>query len=190
MIKINLLPVRETKKKETERKQILTVAGAVISALIIVLIVHLTISRKISDVNEKTHLTQAEIDSLGEVIGDVANFKQNKAKIEGKLAVIKRLDARRGGPVHILDELATRLPDKLWLTTLSKSSGSLTLQGFSIDNETIATYMTRLEQSPYLSNVELERSQLKEEGSLKLNEFTIRCAAGLPEEVKGGDSDA
>jgi type IV pilus assembly protein PilN len=82
------------------------------------------------------------------------------------------------------------LPEKLWLTRLSEDSGTLVLEGLSIDNETIATYMTRLAQSPYLSDIELERSELQEGESVKLNQFTIRCAVTMSPKEGGGKSGA
>jgi type IV pilus assembly protein PilN len=179
MIAINLLPVRETRKKETERKQALVLGGVMAGTFAAILMVHVAISRRIAGVNEEIRTTQAEIDKLAKQIGDVQKFKKDKADIERKLTVIRQLEANRGGPVHLLDELASRLPERIWLTKLQEQGGVLTLEGLSIDNETIATYMTRLAQSPYLKNIELERSQLQE-GAVKLNEFTIRCEVVTP----------
>ena len=175
MITINLLPVREAKKKETERMQVLVLGGVLAVTFLLIAAVHIAITSKIARVRHQSRTTQAEIDKLQKVIGDVQSFKKDKAEIERKLGVIHQLEANRGGPVHLLDELASRLPEKIWLTSLHQEGGVLTLEGLSIDNETIATYMTRLAQSPYLKGIELERSELQEGNSVKLNEFTIRC---------------
>lgn len=180
MITINLLPVREAKKQETERKNALMLGAVVGGALLIILAVHMTIVGRISSVNSHIQAAQGEIDELSKVIGDVAEFKKRKADIEEKLAIIEKLDASRGGPVRILDELATRLPKKLWLTSLSQANGALTVEGLSLDNETIAIYMTKIAESPYFTNVELERSQLDEGGPVKLNRFTITCSVVIP----------
>ena len=175
MITTNLLPVREAKKKETERMQALVLAAVLAGTFLLIATAHIAITSRISRVRGQITTTQTEIDKLQKVIGDVENFKRDKAEIERKLGVIHRLEANRGGPVHLLDELASRLPEKIWLTALHQESGVLTLEGLSIDNETIATYMTRLAQSPYLTNIELERSELQEGSTVKLNQFTIRC---------------
>lgn len=175
MITINLLPVREAKKKETERKQALVLGAVLAGTFLLIAVVHITVTSRVAGVRGRIASTQTEIDKLQKVIGDVENFKKDKAEIERKLGVIRRLEANRGGPVHLLDELASRLPEKIWLTALHQQAGVLTLEGLSIDNETIATYMTRLAQSPYLTNIELERSELQEGNAVKLNQFTIRC---------------
>jgi type IV pilus assembly protein PilN len=175
MITINLLPVREARKRETERKQALVLGAVLAGTFLLIAVVHIAMTSRISSVRGRIASTQMEIDKLQKVIGDVENFKKDKAEIERKLGVIHQLEANRGGPVHLLDELASRLPEKIWLTALHQEGGVLMLEGLSIDNETIATYMTRLAQSPYLTNIELERSELQEGSSVKLNQFTIRC---------------
>ncbi len=190
MITINLLPVRETRKRESERKSVVILGSVLAGTFAVIVAAHVAISSKVGRVMSQIQATQAEIDELSTVIGDVASFKKDKEEIEEKLAVIRELDANRGGPVRILDEIASRLPEKLWLTRLSQESGALTLEGLSIDNETIATYMTRLAQSPYLSNIELERSELQEGGPVKLNQFTIRCSVAMSPEEGGEESGA
>lgn len=190
MITINLLPVREAKKRETELKQAVIVGSVLGGTLLLIVAVHVAIAGRISSVNSQIQATQAEIDELSKVIGNVAEFKKRKADIEEKLAVIRTLEANRGGPVHVLDEIASRLPEKLWLTRLNENNGSLSVEGLSIDNETIAAYMTKLEESPYFENVELERSELEEGGPVKLNRFTISCSVAIPGATEVPESGA
>ncbi len=190
MISINLLPVREAKKRETELKQVLVIGGVLGGTLLLIIAIHLVIVGRISSVNSQVQTTQAEIDELSKVIGNVAEYKKSKADIEEKLSIIKTLDANRGGPVRVLDEIASRLPEKVWLTRLNESNGSLSLEGLSIDNETIAAYMTKLEESPYFENVELERSELEVGGPVKLNRFTISCSVAIPGVPKEAESGA
>lgn len=190
MITINLLPVREAKKRNTERKNAVLLGAVVGGTLLVILIAHVTISGRVASLNSQVAATQAEIDELSKVIGNVAEFKKKKSDIETKLDIIKTLDANRGGPVRILDELASRLPEKIWLTRLSQADGALTVEGLSLDNETIAAYMTKIEESPFFTNVELERSQLEEDGPVKLNRFTITCSVIIPGAAEGENSGA
>ena len=87
--------------------------------------------------------------------------------------MIDRLEKSRTGPVRLLDEIATRIPERLWLTEMRMASGVITLKGFGIDNEVIAAFLTSLEDSAFISNVQLEESELQESKGLKLNEFRI-----------------
>jgi Tfp pilus assembly protein PilN len=90
----------------------------------------------------------------------------------------------------MLDELATSIPEKLWLESLDEVDGRLTLAGVSINNEVIATFMTRLEESKYFGEVYLvsiERDSAAARSSkedLKLKKFTITAQLRVP--VPGG----
>jgi len=53
-----------------------------------------------------------------------------------------------------LDDLVTAIPDKLWLTAVRKR-GKDGNQGMALDNPTIAKFMTNLEKSGVVKNVEL-----------------------------------
>jgi type IV pilus assembly protein PilN len=49
------------------------------------------------------------------------------------------------------------------------------LKGVAMDNPTIAEFMTKLEKSGVIKNVELIVSQQLERKDLKLKEFTLTC---------------
>jgi type IV pilus assembly protein PilN len=92
--------------------------------------------------------------------------------------VIKELERNKTGPVRLLDEIATAVPkDKLWLTSLKESGGMLTLTGTAMDNETVALFMTNLEQSEHVSTVDLQSSRLRNlpEHRLNVSDFVLEC---------------
>jgi type IV pilus assembly protein PilN len=118
---------------------------------------------------------EKELAELEKTLKEVERFRKEKEEIERKLAVIDRLERSRTGPVRILDEVATRMPERMWLTDMKLSGGELSLGGYGIDNETIAAFLTSLEDSEFISNVQLEKTELQESKGLKLNEFRIKA---------------
>ena len=95
--------------------------------------------------------------------------------------MIHRLERSRSGPVHILDELASRTPERVWLTTLSATGGKIELEGMSLDNELVALFLRALDDSPYFANVELKATELKTVDALKLNTFRILAQLESPD---------
>ena len=87
----------------------------------------------------------------------------------------------RSGPVHILDELASRTPERVWLTSLSATGGKIELEGMSLDNELVALFLTALNDSAYFANVELKETELKTVDALKLNTFRIVAQLESPD---------
>ena len=110
--------------------------------------------------------------------------KTNETAIEVSVAIdgTGRHDIRTGVGFfdHMLDQLATRIPEKLWLTNLQESNKKVTLKGVSINTEVIATFMSRMEESDYFAEVYLVSIQARDEGDLKLKEFTVTAKLIIP----------
>ena len=108
--------------------------------------------------------------------------------IQQKLQVIGTMQANKTGPVHMLDELALRIPEKLWLTSFEQVEEKATIEGISINNEVIATFMSRLEESKYFTEVYLVSIQrAKSEQDLNLKDFRLTSVLTLPPGGDGGN---
>ncbi len=189
MIKINLLPVRAAKKKETLRQQIIIAAlflGVVLAAI---LYLEASISSKITKVEVKIAALNKEIIELKKEEKYSEEIKRKKKTVESKLNIIDELDKKKSGPVHLMDELSksipfeegAELPKKIQLTSLKEKGGTLELKGFALDNETIAGFMTNLESSPYFKNINLGSSKAVKKQKIKVKDFTITCQLDFPE---------
>jgi len=97
--------------------------------------------------------------------------------------VIDELDRARSGPVRVMSELASRAPDRLWLTAVSTDGGSIKLKGASLDNELVAVFLRGLSDSEYFDNVDLDGTKLESgSGDLKTVSFGIRANLVTPKE--------
>ncbi len=174
MIRINLLPVRESHRQAVIRQQGMLIGLAAAVGLVVVVGLHLSIEARISTARSRVQAAEAEFAKLKGTLEKIEVYKKRKEEIQRKLAVITELERARSGPVRILDEIATRIPDRLWLTNLSLKSGLLQLTGYGLDNEIIAAFMTSLGESEFLSNVELVETHLESKKGLRLSSFKIR----------------
>ena len=80
----------------------------------------------------------------------------------------------------MLDELATRIPEKLWMASLEETDQRMTLKGVAINNEVIATFMSRMDESDYFSEVYLVSIEREEFDDLSLKSFTITAKLVVP----------
>lgn len=176
MIRINLLPVRAEKKKETLRQHAL-LAGGIVGVLVAIIAgVHLTLGAQISDFEHRIEERKAEIARLQKVIGEVKEFKNKKKALEEKIAVIAGLEQRQHGPSQVLYELAKLVPDKLWIESWKDTGGGLSVDGVAIDNQTIAQFMTRMQTSPWFTGVRLEITRQVTRGGADLKSFSIKAS--------------
>ncbi len=186
MIRINLLPVRAARKKEAvQRHLVLFVAGLAV-ILVVGFVMYSGKAGDLQEIEKDNRLLVDEIENLKKIIGEVDEYKEQEAMLERKLGVIRTLKANKTGPVHMLDELAMHIPEKLWLSSLDEVEQRVTLEGVSINNEVIATFMQRLdEESPYFTEVYLVSIERDSVDDINLKRFTITgklVVAGVSEE--------
>ncbi len=177
MIRINLLPVREERRKADLRQFAALIVATLLLSVALVGFFHWTLSNDIAATKAATVDIQRQIDAFAPQLKQVEQYRETKAQIEKKLEVIARLEESRSGPVRIMDELATHAPDRLWITKMSASGRDITVEGMSLDNELVALFLTALNGSPYFRNVELRQTQAREMSGFKLNQFEL--SAGL-----------
>jgi type IV pilus assembly protein PilN len=175
MIRINLLPVRALKKKETTRQMLSILFLSLGCVLLVILFFHLSLSSRLNKVEEQITVYNEEIKKLKIDTKDVNKFKTEKEDLQRRLNIIYTLQRAKTGPVRVLDDVATSLPGNLWLTSVKEKDGRMELKGVAFDNPTIAKFMINLERSGVIKNVELIISQQLERKDVKLKEFTLTC---------------
>ncbi len=181
MIKINLLPVRATRKKEaTQRHLVLFGIGLVVVVLLCV-VLYATKKREISSLAQENQDLRDEIENLKLIIPEVEELEKTKAALQKKKEIIAQLRASKMGPVHMLDEIALRIPEKLWIDLLKQEGNRVRMTGTAINNEVIATFMTNLEQSPYFTDVYLVKIKAQNaKGGDRLKDFEITATTRTP----------
>lgn len=185
MIDINLLPVREARRKADVRQLGMQFLLAAILAVAGIGFTHSNIVSRISDSEHRIRQMEADIKQFQPQLDQVAAFRKKKASLEKKIEVIDDLDRARSGPVRVMDELASSMPDRVWLTRLSTSGNTISLSGEGMDNELVAVLMRALTESPYFDKVDLRGTELgnSKEG-LKLVKFNVDAVVVTPKAAK------
>ena len=180
MIRINLLPVREERRKADLQQQVLLLVLLVVVAVTVIGWMHFSIRSDIDNAKNQVAQIEASIKTFEPQLKQVEAYKAKKQDVEQKLEVIRGLDRSRSGPVHMMDELATHTPDRVWLRRLEVSGAHVKLEGKSLDNEIVAAFMTQLTNSPYFGNVELTSTELESQGGFKLHNFQVTATMEDP----------
>ena len=188
MLEINLLPVREARRAADLRHYFAQLVLVVIVCAGGVGLYQSRLSDQVSRAEDRVKQMQSDIDQFKPQLDQVARFKKRKAELEKKIDVIDGLDKARSGPVRVLSELATRTPDRLWLTSLATKGERIVLKGKSLDNELVAQFLRNLVESQYFENVDLDNAKLSSNKTgLKTVQFAINAeiaGAKKPEPAK------
>ena len=173
MIRINLLPYRASKKKETASQQIVIMAATILIALSVVGIIYYVTLGKISTAKQEIVRSESELANLKKKIGEIDNLKKLQAEVKRKLDILNQLRKEKTGPANRLARISDIVPDRLWLTRYQENGTSVTVSGLAYNEELIAEFMRRIESSPEFGNVELQVSEQQEISEVKLKKFDL-----------------
>lgn len=144
LIRINLLPVKQGKKRELGR-QTLVIFGFVI--LLTGLANYMWYSSRASERDAKAAKVAAlnsRISELERVIGEVNNINKRQKEVNDKLEVLSKLKKGRAGPVKMLDALAVAIPKKVWVSEFDEKALAVKLVGKASSHEDVADFMRGL----------------------------------------------
>lgn len=176
MIRINLLPVRAARKKESIRLQVSIFSMSLVAALLLMVQWWISLDQTISELQNQVQVAQTYLQKYQKEVREANKIKSELQKLEQKMDVIVQLNADRTGPVRLLDALTGLvISEKMWLTSMSEAKGQMTFSGIAVDNKTVADFMTNLEGAPFFGVVNLISSKQVSVDERKFKEFTITC---------------
>jgi len=175
MIRINLLPFREARRRAELRDQLGLVVLAVVVSIGVCVMLQIWSSTRVRTArNEVSRITE-KIAQYEPEMKQLRAFEARKTEVERKLGVIRGLERSRTGPVRALDELASSTPDRVWLTSLTARGSQMDLSGYSLDNEVVAEFLTALDSSEHFGSVDLEGTEFVQRDGVRLNQFKIKA---------------
>jgi type IV pilus assembly protein PilN len=179
MIRINLLPVRVSKKKAAGKQQLVLFAALIVLGYVGNFVWAESRAAELKARQQKVAKTREEIAQLDRIIGEVKNIKEQQAALREKLDILADLKAGRSGPVRVMDALATLTPKRLWITKLEEKGGTATISGNASTFDDVSAFMTALKGSPHFGQVELAKTAAITATSgrkIDLVEFTLNLA--------------
>jgi type IV pilus assembly protein PilN len=210
MIRINLLPYRESRKKESILRQINIFLAVFFIVFVSLLYYSIWLGNKIDDLNTKIKNTKILLTQAETQAKKVDQIKNELEKLGHKTDVIKNIEMNRRAPVILLENMTKMVAEKaststldasedrenkpvkrLWFTNFEASGGKINIKGIAMDNKTIADFMSRLEESKLYNNVNLKTITQQKVDKLNLKEFQIDCVRSSlkkPEDNKDVDS--
>ena len=180
MMRINLLPHREIRRKQ-QQKQFFTALGltAVVGALMAYGVYFLLDEEHDNQVNRNKYLT-AEIAKVDKEIEEINRLKEQTASLLARKQVVETLQANRADTVHLLDQLVRQLPDGMYLRAVKQQGTKVTINGVTQSQARVSTLMRNLESSQRLGNPALIEIKATKEGTTRANDFTMNVNVVRP----------
>ncbi len=173
MIKINLLPVRAAKKKETAIQQLVITGVVIVLIAVIVMSLYVVKRIQIAATQDDIKTANSRINELKTKIGKLEELRNLKEQVKKKLDVLSMLRKNKMGPAQRLATLSDLTPERLWLTSYSESNQDIKISGIAFTEDLIAQFMRALEASSDFMLLELVVSEQIEMAGTKLKKFDI-----------------
>lgn len=184
MIRINLLPQEDAPRQINFKMPAVgafvpvAIIGAAVAACIVVFFVQQGSIRSLED---KVATAKQESQALAPQIARIKQLQREREQLDQRLDVITNLDEERYFRVHLMSEVARRMPENCWLTGLREVSPTqFEIEGITFSNFIVADFLRDLQSSDYyhsLDLVQIERGLIEE---VRVLNFTINAEVGQP----------
>src|SRR5271165_6268158 len=118
MIKINLLPHREEKRKQKKHDFYTLMVLASIIGVVLVIAVGIVNATQILVQNQRNHLIKAENDKLDDEIKEIATLREEIDSLKARQQAVEDLQGDRNQPVYLLSELVAQTPEGIYLRSV------------------------------------------------------------------------
>jgi len=179
MIRINLLPHREEKRKRREQQFAVLAGMAGLVGLAAAGGVYFFLDSEETQQQRNVAYMKAEIDKLDKQIEEIRKIREETASLLAKKQVVEGLQSNRSEPVQLLDQLLRQLPEGVYLKSIRQTGAKVNLAGYAQSNARVSTLMRNLGASPYLENPELVQIVAvpsPDKGGTRVNEFNMNIS--------------
>ncbi len=172
MPRINLLPHRESKRKERKLKFLVALGVAAVAAMFTTFAAYLMYSQMIDAQQHRNDTLRTAIKTLDKQNEEINNLETAKQKYIARMEIIEKLQRSRPEIVHVFDEIVRTLPEGVYLTAVKQSGATLKFDGIAQSSTRVSSFMRNIDGSQWLRNPSLEVVQTTK-GSGPGSSFTL-----------------
>jgi type IV pilus assembly protein PilN len=165
MARINLLPWRTERRKQREREFYMQLGVAFVAAIVALMVWSFWMDARLNNQDQRNTYLQAEIKQLDERIAKIKDLEKVRSGLLQRKQIIEQLQANRSQMVHLFDEMVKTIPASARLSGMKQSGESLSLDGVSQSNSSVADYMRNIEASPWMGHVDLRKTENSHDGT-------------------------
>jgi type IV pilus assembly protein PilN len=194
MIRVNLLPHREERRKAQRRQLVfLGVMTAVLGGLVW-LAVHGVIGGYVSLQNERNEFLKRENAKLDKEIAEIRKLRDEIQALLARKQIIEALQTDRARAVELLDQLVRQTPDGVYLKSMKQDGLKVNVTGYAQSSARVSTLMRNLQASPIVevSQVSPQLVEIKasEVNKRRLAEFNLNFLLKRPVTEEPGKAGA
>jgi type IV pilus assembly protein PilN len=179
MIRVNLLPHREEKRKRRQQQFLGLAVFSVLVGALVAGAVWFFLDQQVQQQQANVAYMKSEIAKLDKQIEEIRKIREETAALLAKKQVVEGLQSNRSEPVQLLDQLLRQLPEGIYLKAVKQTGVKVNVLGYAQSNARVSTLMRNLGASPYLENpelVEIKAVLLNNDPNKRVNEFSMNIS--------------
>ena len=203
MIKINLLPVKQDRRREAGRNQLFFGFLAIVIEIIVAALLYIGASSSLAEQKNANKSIQTQVDRLEKQVADHPKIIADIKEFEKRQEAIDNLEAARTGPSYLMLELSSILSKngrpnvdhnkyqqmiqtnptlafdeswdfrRLWLDTFAEKDKAVRISGQGVTHEDVAELLRRLQLSSFFVSSELVSTNLAQP-TVAMKDFNVK----------------
>ena len=179
MIRVNLLPHREEKRKRRQQQFGVLAGISLLIGLMVAGAVWFFLDTQVTQQQQNVAYMKGEIAKLDKQIEEIRKIREETASLLAKKQVVEGLQSNRSEPVQLLDQLLRQLPEGVYLKGVKQTGAKVNVSGYAQSNARVSTLMRNLGASPYLENpelVEIKAVPAPDKSGNRVNQFNMNIS--------------
>ncbi len=195
MILINLLPHREARRAQRKTAFFAGLALSALAGLAVVGIWYTVLQQMTSAQTSRNDFLRAEIARLDAQVKDIANLRAEIEALKARQKSVEDLQTDRNTPVHLLDEIARRTPEGIYLTAIKQAGQVVAVNGVAQTNERVSEMLRNVGSATWIERpelVEIKSANITtaNKEQRRLYEFSMRVTLKRPQAATPADAAA
>jgi len=186
MTRINLLPWRETHRREKNNEFLAVLGLCMFIAAGIGFGGFKYAQDKVDFQDKRNARLNTEIALLQAELREIETLEETKNALLERMDIIQTLQGQRPQIVHTFHEIAGRLPDGVYLTSMQQMANQqLVLEGRAESNARVSALMRRMDRSDYFKNPRLE--VIESDQNDRISTFKLSVVQDNPNRTEESD---
>jgi len=174
MSNINLLPWREELKNKNKQMFFVFLGLSAAVILGISYVGKLYVDSLIDTQQQRNQYLQAQTLILDRRIADVRKIKKEKAELERRINLIKKLEEKRNYATHLFNILPEVVPAGIYLKSLTFADGQVDVKGMSESNNRLTKMTRNIDSSDWLGDAYISSIVSGPTKPIKLSQFVMK----------------
>jgi len=180
MVRLNLLPWRETRRQRQKRVFLSASVAAILLTLVGAVASYFLLDGMLMAQQARNTFLETEIATLDRKIREIKDIEKKKADLLARMQVIQELQQFRPEIVHLFDAVVTAVPNGVFLTAIKQSGNNVVIEGRAQSYGRISDLMRNIKASAWITEPTLKIIKDQPKGGAGLSEFELQFQQKRP----------